>query len=80
MYDSNDVLSVLYQQRKMNRSTWVPVFDGKIVASQKGRKERYWPIGILRDKLMCLVLKVCFAFGVSCLKRRVWLNIHRHVL
>ncbi|CAO3679543.1 unnamed protein product [Umbelopsis ramanniana] len=56
-YDSNGILSVLFKQRRPDQATWVPVFDGSKVAQERGLDEHYWPVGLLRDQIMCLVLK-----------------------
>lgn len=41
----------------MGQSSWVPIFDGEAVAHAHQRTERYWPIGLMRNELMCLVVK-----------------------
>ncbi|KAG2171322.1 hypothetical protein INT43_002944, partial [Umbelopsis isabellina] len=57
VYDSKGVLSVLFKQRRPDQATWVPIFDGAKAAKDRGLDEKYWPVGLLRDQLMCLVLK-----------------------
>ncbi|KAI7847664.1 WD40-repeat-containing domain protein [Circinella umbellata] len=57
MYDSNYVLSILHRQRSFGQSYWIPVFDGKLTAKTLERQERYWPVGMLRDRLMCLIIR-----------------------
>ncbi|KAI9495678.1 WD40-repeat-containing domain protein [Zychaea mexicana] len=57
MYDSQHVLSILHRQRRPGQSYWVPVFDGKATAKSLERQEKYWPVGMLRDRLMCLVVR-----------------------
>ncbi|KAI9269040.1 WD40-repeat-containing domain protein [Phascolomyces articulosus] len=57
MYDSNDILSILHRQRTFGQSYWVPVFDGKTTAKEFQRQERYWPVGMLRDRIMCLIIR-----------------------
>ncbi|KAI7887198.1 WD40 repeat-like protein [Lichtheimia hyalospora FSU 10163] len=57
MADSTGVVSVLHRQRMMGQSSWVPIFDGQAVAHAHQRTERYWPIGLMRNELMCLVIK-----------------------
>ncbi|KAI8374673.1 WD40-repeat-containing domain protein [Radiomyces spectabilis] len=56
-FDSKGVLSVLHRQRRPGQAAWIPIFDGPAAAAAKDRKERYWPIGLLRDRFMCLVLR-----------------------
>ncbi|KAL9557358.1 hypothetical protein MBANPS3_001432 [Mucor bainieri] len=56
-FDSAGVLRVLYHQRRPFQSRWVPVFDGKAYAAANQRTEKYWPVGLLRDRLMCVVLR-----------------------
>ena len=58
MYDSNYVLSILHRQRSLGQSYWVPIFNGKLTAKRLERQERYWPVGMLRDRLMCLIVRV----------------------
>ncbi|KAI8146440.1 WD40-repeat-containing domain protein [Fennellomyces sp. T-0311] len=57
MYDSNHVLSILHRQRNLGQSYWIPVFDGRATAQALQRTERYWPIGMHRDRLMCLTVR-----------------------
>jgi hypothetical protein len=56
-FDSAGVLRVLHRQRRPFQASWVPVFDSKIHAASVERAERYWPVGVLRDRLMCVVLR-----------------------
>ncbi|KAI9249000.1 WD40-repeat-containing domain protein [Sporodiniella umbellata] len=56
-YDSQSILRVLHRQRRPNQGTWVPIFDGKVYAKSIERSEKYWPVGVLRDRLMCVVLR-----------------------
>ena len=58
MYDSNHVLSILHKQHSFGQSYWIPVFDGRKTAQALERTERYWPVGMLRDRLMCLIVRV----------------------
>lgn len=55
VYDTAGVLRILQRQRRPDQGCWVPVFDGKTHAAQKN--EKYWPVGILRDRLMCVILR-----------------------
>lgn len=57
IYDSSSVLRVLQRQRRPDQGCWVPVFDGKLYAAREQRTEKYWPVGVLRDRLMCVVLR-----------------------
>ncbi|KAI8071142.1 uncharacterized protein B0P05DRAFT_549747 [Gilbertella persicaria] len=54
-YDSAGVLRVLHRQRRPYQATWVPVFDSKAYAGE--RTEKYWPVGVLRDRFVCVVLR-----------------------
>ncbi|KAI9344422.1 WD40-repeat-containing domain protein [Pilaira anomala] len=56
-FDSSSVLRVLQDQRRPYQAHWVPVFDGKLHSSQQNKMEKYWPVGVLRDKLMCVILR-----------------------
>ncbi|KAI8057496.1 WD40-repeat-containing domain protein [Thamnidium elegans] len=56
-FDSFSILRVLQDQRRPYQGRWVPVFDGKLYASQQNKTEKYWPVGVLRDKLMCVILR-----------------------
>ncbi|KAI9029607.1 WD40-repeat-containing domain protein [Phycomyces nitens] len=55
--DSSGVVFILHQQRHAGQALWVPVFDGPATAARRERTERYWPIGLLREELMCLILR-----------------------
>lgn len=57
IYDSASVLRVLQRQRRPDQGCWVPVFDGKAYAKKEQKTEKYWPVGVLRDRLMCVVLR-----------------------
>jgi hypothetical protein len=57
-YDTNGVLRLLHRQRRPGQSAWVPVFDGQQTAAKRGRTESYWPVGLLHDRLMCVILRV----------------------
>ncbi|KAI7867823.1 WD40-repeat-containing domain protein [Spinellus fusiger] len=57
VYDSDDQLYILHHQWKRGQSHWVPVFDGKATAARHERTERYWPIGLMREEMMCLILR-----------------------
>ncbi|CAO3696706.1 unnamed protein product [Rhizopus stolonifer] len=56
-YDSDSVLRVLHRQRRPHQGTWLPIFDGKAYARSMQRSDRYWPVGVLRDRLMCIILR-----------------------
>lgn len=56
-YDSAGVLRVLERQRRPFQASWVPVFNGKMYAKSVDRNERYWPVGLLRDRFLCIVLR-----------------------
>jgi chromosome transmission fidelity protein 4 len=58
MYDSHFILRVLSKQRRPNQGTWVPVFNGVKHAQTVQKTERYWPVGLLNDKLMCIIVRV----------------------
>ncbi|KAI8349648.1 hypothetical protein EDC96DRAFT_600038 [Choanephora cucurbitarum] len=54
-YDSAGILRLLHRQRRPYQATWVPVFNSKAYAGD--RTERYWPVGVLRDRFVCIVLR-----------------------
>lgn len=56
-YDSAGILRVLERQRRPFQGSWVPVFNGKAHAKSVERSERYWPVRLLRDRLLCIVLR-----------------------
>ncbi|KAL0076079.1 WD40-repeat-containing domain protein [Phycomyces blakesleeanus] len=55
--DSAGVVFILHQPRRLGQALWVPVFDGPATAVRRERTERYWPIGLLKEELMCLILR-----------------------
>ncbi|KAI7867064.1 WD40-repeat-containing domain protein [Mucor mucedo] len=57
VFDTAGVMRVLQRQRRPDQGCWVPVFDGKAHAAQLEKTEKYWPVGLLRDRLMCVVLR-----------------------
>ncbi|KAG0795344.1 hypothetical protein G6F22_005140 [Rhizopus arrhizus] len=57
IYDSESILRILHHQRRPNQAAWVPVFNGKAHAKSIQRTESYWPVGVLRDRLMCIILR-----------------------
>ncbi|KAI9476560.1 MAG: WD40-repeat-containing domain protein [Benjaminiella poitrasii] len=56
-YDSVGILRVLHHQRRPYQGRWIPVFDAKAYADSQMKTERYWPVGVLRDRLMCVILR-----------------------
>ncbi|OAD02706.1 hypothetical protein MUCCIDRAFT_143564, partial [Mucor lusitanicus CBS 277.49] len=61
-FDSAGILRLLYHQRRPFQSRWVPAFDSKAYAAANQRTETYWPVGVLRDRLMCVVLRGANAY------------------
>ncbi|KAF7727677.1 hypothetical protein EC973_007232 [Apophysomyces ossiformis] len=57
IYDSKSIMCVLHRQRRPGQAAWVPVFDGEAIADAREKTERYWPVGLLRDRIMCLILR-----------------------
>ncbi|KAJ9120184.1 hypothetical protein QFC22_003083 [Naganishia vaughanmartiniae] len=58
MYDSHGLLSVLDRARRPGQGRWMPLLDTTAFSRRKeGRSERYWPVGVSEDKLMCIILK-----------------------
>ncbi|CAO3670382.1 unnamed protein product [Rhizopus microsporus] len=57
IYDSDGILRILHHQRRPNQGSWVPVFDGRAYAKSVQKSETYWPVGLLRDRLMCVILR-----------------------
>ncbi|KAI9300642.1 hypothetical protein BJ944DRAFT_244010 [Cunninghamella echinulata] len=56
-YDSKSILRVLHRQRRPGQAAWVPLFDGIQTAKRREKTELYWPIGLLQDRLMCIILR-----------------------
>ncbi|KAI8878293.1 WD40 repeat-like protein, partial [Backusella circina FSU 941] len=57
IYDSHFIMRVLSKQRRPNQGAWVPVFNGVRHAQTIQKTERYWPVGLLNDKLMCVIVR-----------------------
>ncbi|KAI9017336.1 WD40-repeat-containing domain protein [Gaertneriomyces semiglobifer] len=51
-YDSEGILRVLLPY---NDFAWVPLLDSR--ATRKEKKEWYWPVDLVDDKLMCIICK-----------------------
>ncbi|KAJ3009589.1 hypothetical protein HKX48_007857 [Thoreauomyces humboldtii] len=51
-FDSTGVLRLLLRHSDFS---WVPVLDSRILRG--GKQEWYWPIEVLEDRLMCVLLK-----------------------
>ncbi|CAO3641980.1 unnamed protein product [Cunninghamella blakesleeana] len=56
-FDSKQILRVLHRQRRPGQAAWVPIFDGIQTAKRREKTETYWPIGLLHDRLMCVILR-----------------------
>ncbi|CAO3588196.1 unnamed protein product [Absidia cylindrospora] len=56
-YDSRGILRVLHRQRRPGQTAWIPLFDGVQSATSRERTETYWPVGLLHDRLMCIILR-----------------------
>jgi chromosome transmission fidelity protein 4 len=59
MQDSAGLLSVMDRAKRPGQARWLPLLDTMALSRRKdGRTERYWPVGVSEDKLMCIILKV----------------------
>ncbi|KAI8982465.1 hypothetical protein BDF20DRAFT_867118 [Mycotypha africana] len=57
-YDTAGVLRILHNQRRPFQGRWIPVFDRKLyMRSHQKQSETYWPVGVLRDRFMCVILR-----------------------
>ncbi|ANB14671.1 chromatin-binding protein CTF4 [Sugiyamaella lignohabitans] len=56
IFDSKGILLVLQNWREPLQTRWVPIVDSNIESAQ-GRKESYWPIGVIDNKFVCTVLR-----------------------
>lgn len=57
IYDSSGTLSSLMHWREAQQARWVPIFDGASQAKARMNQEKYWPLGVHDDKLLCIILK-----------------------
>ena len=56
-YDSAGVMYIMPRFRIPLRGTWIRLLDTNKLERKQGKDESYWPVGIGRDTLMCLILK-----------------------
>lgn len=57
MFDSAGVLSCLERVRRPGQARWVPMLDTLAMERREGKTESYWPVGVQKDKFVCVILK-----------------------
>jgi len=58
MVDSRGILSVLDRFRRPGQGRWVPALDTNLLARKQGKDESYWPVGIVDEHYMAVIVKV----------------------
>lgn len=58
MVDSRGILSVLDRFRRPGQGRWVPALDTNLLARKQGKDETYWPVGIVDEHYMAVIVKV----------------------
>lgn len=58
MYDSEERVMMLEHYRYTSQGSWVVLLDASTLARRTGKDESYWPIGVSKSTLLCLILKV----------------------
>ncbi|TFK94640.1 hypothetical protein K466DRAFT_475981 [Polyporus arcularius HHB13444] len=57
IYDSAGILNVMPRFRIPLSATWMRVLDTNKLERREGKDESYWPVGVVGDNFMCLILK-----------------------
>ena len=58
IYDSEERIMMLEHFRYTAQGSWVILLDATTLARRTGKDESYWPIGVTKSTLMCIILKV----------------------
>ena len=61
VYDSSERLMMLEHFRFTSQGSWAVLLDATQLERRKGKEESYWPIGVSKNTVMCIILKVDFA-------------------
>ena len=59
IYDSSERLMILEHFRFTSQGSWAVLLDATKLERRVGKDESYWPTGVSRDAMMCIILKVC---------------------
>ncbi|RPD78202.1 hypothetical protein L226DRAFT_551036 [Lentinus tigrinus ALCF2SS1-7] len=57
IYDSAGILNTMPRFRIPLSATWMRVLDTNKLERREGKDESYWPVGVVGDNFMCLILK-----------------------
>ncbi|TBU37864.1 hypothetical protein BD309DRAFT_973062 [Dichomitus squalens] len=57
IYDSAGILNAMPRFRIPLSATWVRILDTNKLDRREGKDESYWPVGVVGDNFMCLILK-----------------------
>ena len=58
IYDSAGILNLLPRFRLPFQATWTRALNTNTLDRREGKHESYWPVGVVGDTFMCLILKV----------------------
>ncbi|KAI6033002.1 hypothetical protein F5J12DRAFT_946238 [Pisolithus orientalis] len=57
IYDSSGHMHIMINFRRPNRASWARILDANALERKQNRDESYWPVGLSKDTLMCIILK-----------------------
>lgn len=57
IYDSSGHMHIMINFRRPNRASWARILDANTLERKQNRDESYWPVGLSKDILMCIILK-----------------------
>ncbi|KAI6121564.1 hypothetical protein F5141DRAFT_1186762 [Pisolithus sp. B1] len=57
IYDSSGYMHIMINFRRPNRASWARILDANTLERKQNRDESYWPVGLSKDTLMCIILK-----------------------
>ncbi|KAH9942276.1 uncharacterized protein BXZ73DRAFT_87916 [Epithele typhae] len=57
IYDSAGILNTMPRFRIPLSATWMRVLDTNRLERREGKDESYWPVGVVGENFMCLILK-----------------------